>query len=144
MAEAETRLRAVEARIARAAEQAGRNAAGVTLVAVSKTFDAAQVEPVLAAGHRDFGENRVQEAQGKWPRLKLAVPDLRLHLIGPLQTNKVRDAVALFDAVHSVDRDRLAGRVSHMAQKGHLDRAALVELVGRLGAAQTSEQERVR
>ena len=89
MAEAESRLRNVEARIAGAAEQAGRSPAEVTLVAVSKTFDAAAIEPVIAAGHRDFGENRVQEAQGKWPRLRLETPDLRLHLIGPLQTNKV-------------------------------------------------------
>ena len=80
----------------------------MTLVAVTKTFDADAIEPVLAAGHRDFGENRVQEAQGKWPALQARDPDLRLHLIGPLQTNKVRDAVALFDAIHSVDRDKLA------------------------------------
>ena len=112
MAEAESRLRDVEARIAGAAEQAGRSPAEVTLVAVSKTFDAAAIEPVIAAGHRDFGENRVQEAQGKWPRLRLETPDLRLHLIGPLQTNKVRDAVALFDAIHSVDRDKLAAELA--------------------------------
>ncbi|WMT92282.1 YggS family pyridoxal phosphate-dependent enzyme [Pelagibacterium sp. H642] len=78
------------------------------LVAVSKTFDAAAIAPLIDAGQRHFGENRVQEAQGKWPALKAAHPDLVLHLIGPLQTNKAADAVALFDVIESVDRDKLA------------------------------------
>jgi pyridoxal phosphate enzyme (YggS family) len=112
MADAKTRLAAVRERIADAAARAGRNAADIHLIAVSKTFDAAAIEPVLDAGQRLFGENRVQEAQGKWPRLRSRFPDLSLHLIGPLQTNKVRDAVALFDAIHSVDRDKLAAELS--------------------------------
>ena len=78
------------------------------LVAVSKTFDADTIIPVIEAGQRHFGENRVQEAQGKWPDLKTAYPDIVLHLIGPLQTNKAGDAVALFDVIESVDRDKLA------------------------------------
>jgi pyridoxal phosphate enzyme (YggS family) len=108
MAEAEERLRAVDARIAEAARRASRDPAEVRLIAVSKTFDAAAIEPVLAIGHRDFGENRVQEAQTKWPRLRDRYPDLRLHLIGSLQSNKVREAVALFDVIHSLDREKLA------------------------------------
>ena len=102
------RLAAVKNRIAAAARAAGRDAAAVTLVAVSKTHDAAAVSAAIAAGQRVFGENRVQEAQGKYPALKAAHQDLVLHLIGPLQTNKVKDAVALFDVIESVDRPKLA------------------------------------
>jgi hypothetical protein len=98
----------VRADIARAAREAGRDPADVTLVAVSKTFEAAEIEPVVAAGHRVFGENRVQEAQGKWPGLRQAYPGIELHLIGPLQSNKVREAVALFDVIETLDRERLA------------------------------------
>jgi PLP dependent protein len=112
MTDAGTGLGAVRVRIEAAAARAGRNPADITLVAVSKTFDAAAIEPVLAAGHRVFGENRVQEAQGKWPRLAARYADMKLHLVGPLQTNKVRDAVALFDAVHSLDREKLAGEMA--------------------------------
>ena len=108
MAGAVERLAAVRARIEAAARRAGRDPASVTLVAVSKTFDQAAIEPVLEAGQREFGENRVQEALSKWPGLGERYPDIRLHLIGPLQTNKVREAVALFDVIHTVDRDRLA------------------------------------
>jgi pyridoxal phosphate enzyme (YggS family) len=108
MDQIESRLADVKSRMARAAEAAGRDPGELTLVAVTKTFAAEAIEPTLAAGHRDFGENRVQEAQAKWPRLRDRFPGLRLHLIGPLQTNKVRDAVALFDTIHSVDRDKLA------------------------------------
>lgn len=79
------------------------------LIAVSKTFGADDILPLLEAGQRHFGENRVQEAQAKWPALKADYPDVVLHLIGPLQTNKAREAVALFDVIHSVDRDKLAG-----------------------------------
>lgn len=79
-----------------------------TLIAVSKTFPSEAIEPVLAAGHRDFGENRVQEAQSKWPDLKARYLQTRLHLIGPLQTNKVKPALALFDVFHTVDREKLA------------------------------------
>jgi pyridoxal phosphate enzyme (YggS family) len=101
------RLAAVSADIARACRDAGRDTATVTLVAVSKTFTADAIEPVLKTGHRVFGENRVQEAKAKWPRLREKYPGVELHLIGPLQSNKARDVVALFDAIHSVDRDSL-------------------------------------
>jgi pyridoxal phosphate enzyme (YggS family) len=108
MAGAEKRLAEVGARIAAAAARAGRDPADITLVAVSKTFGAEDIAPVIAAGQRAFGENRVQEAEAKWPALRARHTDLELHLIGPLQTNKAREAVALFDAIHSLDRDRLA------------------------------------
>jgi hypothetical protein len=94
----------VETEIARACRDARRDRASVTLVAVSKTFDADAITPVITAGQRVFGENRVQEAKAKWPPLKAANPGLALHLIGPLQSNKAKEAVALFDAIHSVDR----------------------------------------
>ena len=97
-------LLAVEQDIARACQQARRDRSSVTLIAVSKTFDAGVISPVIEAGQRVFGENRVQEAKTKWPGLISAYPDLALHLIGPLQSNKAREAVALFDAIHSVDR----------------------------------------
>jgi len=108
MDQAEERLADVRARIARAAERAGRGAEEIRLIAVSKTFAAKTIEPVIRAGQREFGENRVQEAQAKWPALQNAHPGTALHLIGPLQTNKVREAVALFDAIHVLDRERLA------------------------------------
>jgi len=101
-------LAAVRARIEAAAEAAGRAAGAVSLVAVSKTHPAASVRAALQAGQRVFGENRVQEALGKFPGLRQEFPDLRLHLIGPLQTNKVRDAVAHCDVIETVDRPRLA------------------------------------
>jgi pyridoxal phosphate enzyme (YggS family) len=101
---AATGLDNVRAEIARACRDAGREPAEVTLIAVSKTFTAETIEPVIAAGQRVFGENRVQEAKGKWPSLQAKHADVSLHLIGPLQSNKARDAVALFDAIHSVDR----------------------------------------
>ncbi len=101
-------LAAVRSRIAAAARAAGRPDESVALVAVSKTHSAEAVRQALVAGHRVFGENRVQEAQAKYPALRAAFPDLTLHLIGPLQTNKVRDAVALFDVIETVDRPRLA------------------------------------
>jgi PLP dependent protein len=102
------RWKQVRAGIARAAADSGRDPASVTLVAVSKTFPAEAVEPVLAAGQRAFGENYVQEAKGKWPALKERYPDVELHLIGPLQSNKAKDAVALFDVIHTLDRPSLA------------------------------------
>ena len=101
-------LTEVRAEIARAARDAGRDPASVTLVAVSKTFAAEAIEPVIAAGQRVFGENRVQEAKAKWPALLERHPGLELHLVGSLQSNKARDAVALFDAIHAVDRPSLA------------------------------------
>lgn len=97
-------LGAVQRDIARACEDAGRERASVELIAVSKTFDAPDIAPVIAAGQRHFGENRVQEAKSKWPALIAAEPNIKLHLIGPLQSNKAKEAVALFDAIHSVDR----------------------------------------
>ena len=97
-------LAAVEQEIARACKDARRERASVTLIAVSKTFGADAISPVIAAGQRVFGENRVQEAKAKWPGLMTAYPGIALHLIGPLQSNKAKEAVALFDAIHSVDR----------------------------------------
>jgi pyridoxal phosphate enzyme (YggS family) len=97
----------VEQEIARACKQARRDRASVTLIAVSKTFDAGAITPIIEAGQRAFGENRVQEAKAKWPRLMSAYPGLALHLIGPLQSNKTKEAVALFDAIHSVDRSSI-------------------------------------
>jgi pyridoxal phosphate enzyme (YggS family) len=97
-------LAAVELEVARACQEARRDRASVTLIAVSKTFDAGAIAPVIGAGQRVFGENRVQEAKAKWPELLSACPGIALHLIGPLQSNKAKEAVALFDAIHSVDR----------------------------------------
>jgi PLP dependent protein len=108
----------IRANIAAAARAADRGANSVTLVAVAKTHPAAAVEAALAAGQTVFGENRVQEAQAKYPELQRRYPDLRLHLIGPLQTNKVKDAVALFDAIQTVDREKLARALAaEMAQQ---------------------------
>ena len=104
---ADDRLAAIRDRIARAAKIARRAPADVTLIAVSKTHPAEAITPLLAAGQRDFGENRVQEAQAKWPALRERWPDARLHLIGQLQSNKAADAVAIADAIHSVDRPSL-------------------------------------
>jgi pyridoxal phosphate enzyme (YggS family) len=102
-----TRLAAVRQDMAQACAKARRDPAEVTLVAVSKTFGADAIAPVLAAGQRVFGENRVQEAMGKWPALKAQYPGTELHLVGPLQSNKAKEAVALFEAIHSVDRPSL-------------------------------------
>jgi pyridoxal phosphate enzyme (YggS family) len=107
----------VRGRIAAAEKAANRPAGSVRLIAVSKTFEAPAVLPVIAAGQRDFGENRVQEAAGKWPALRERYSDLRLHLIGPLQSNKAKEAVALFDAIHTIDRDKIAGAVAEEMAK---------------------------
>jgi pyridoxal phosphate enzyme (YggS family) len=107
MTDSGSRLAAVRQEITQACQAAGRDPNSVTLVAVSKTFDAAAIEPIIAAGQRVFGENRVQEAKAKWPELRSRHGGLELHLIGPLQSNKARDAVALFDAIHSLDRPSL-------------------------------------
>src|SRR3546814_9775221 len=109
-------LAEVRARIAAAAAESGRDAAAVTLIAVGKVQPVERVQAALAAGQRVFGENRVQEAQGKWPALRETHPDVELHLIGPLQTNKVREAVALFDAVQTVDRPKLARSEEHTSE----------------------------
>jgi pyridoxal phosphate enzyme (YggS family) len=103
----DTGLAAVRREIERACREAGRDPAAVTLVAVSKTFDADTIALVIAAGQTVFGENRVQEAKAKWPPLLAGFPNVELHMIGPLQSNKARDAVALFHAIHSVDRASL-------------------------------------
>src|SRR5579863_9933418 len=102
-----TGLAVVEEAVARACKEARRDRASVTLVAVSKTFEPEAITPVIEAGQRVFGENRVQEAKAKWPGLMSAYPRIALHLIGPLQSNKAKEAVALFDAIHSVDRPSL-------------------------------------
>src|SRR5438128_2279654 len=104
----ETPLAKVRDQIARACAEARRDPASVTLVAISKTFGADAIEPVIAAGQRVFGENRVQEAKAKWQPLKQHHGGIELHLVGPLQSNKAKEAVALFDAIHSVDRASLA------------------------------------
>jgi PLP dependent protein len=101
-------LLTVESAIAKAAEKAGREASDVTLVAVTKTYGAEHIRPVLEAGHRVFGENRVQEAKQKWPPLRAQYPGLELHLIGPLQSNKAAEAIALFDVLQTVDRLKIA------------------------------------
>lgn len=94
--------------VTQAAREAGRPPEAVTLIAVSKTFDGPEIIPVIEAGQRVFGENRVQEAKAKWPALKMRWPDVELHLIGPLQSNKAAEAVQLFDAIHTVDRPKIA------------------------------------
>ena len=112
-------LKRVQGEVAAAAQAADREAGSVELIAVSKTFDAATVRPVIVAGQRVFGENRVQEAQHKWPTLRAEYPDVALHLIGPLQSNKAKDAVALFDAIHTIDRLKIAEAIaSEMAKQG--------------------------
>jgi pyridoxal phosphate enzyme (YggS family) len=102
----------VKQKIAAAEREAGRDAGSAVLVAVSKTFDAEAVRPVIEAGQRVFGENRVQEAQGKWPGLRQTFSDLELHLIGPLQSNKAKEAVALFDVIETVDREKIAAELA--------------------------------
>lgn len=111
------RLGDVRRRIAQACLDVGRDSGAITLVAVSKTFGADSIEPVLAAGQRVFGENRVQEAKAKWPTLTARYPDIDLHLIGPLQSNKAKDAVALFGAIHTVDRPSLCAALAKEIDK---------------------------
>jgi len=125
-------LAAVRARMDAAARAAGRDPAAITLVAVSKTHPVEAVRAALLAGQRVFGENRVQEAKAKFPQLKSAYPDLELHLIGPLQSNKVRDAVALFDVIESVDRPKLARSLAdEIARAGRHPRILLQVNTGR-------------
>jgi PLP dependent protein len=111
------RLDEVKTRIEIAARGAKRSPDDVKLIAVSKTFEAPAILPVLKAGHRVFGENRVQEAKAKWPALKAEFPDVELHLIGPLQSNKAREAVELFDVIHSIDRPKIAHAVAAEMQR---------------------------
>jgi hypothetical protein len=115
--ETKSGLENVRTEIARAARDVGRDSASVTLVAVSKTFPPETIEPVIAAGQRMFGENRVQEAKGKWPALMTKHAGIALHLIGPLQSNKAKEAVALFDAIHSVDRASLCEALAKEIEK---------------------------
>lgn len=110
-------LAAVKREIAEACVGAGRDPDSVTLIAVSKTFGAEAIRPVIAAGQRTFGEARVQEAKAKWPALKAEHPDLSLHMIGPLQSNKAREAVALFDAIHSVDRPSICAALAKEVER---------------------------
>ncbi|MET1046704.1 MAG: YggS family pyridoxal phosphate-dependent enzyme, partial [Hyphomicrobium sp.] len=117
--EAVERLKRVNDEVAAAAKAANRNTDSVQLVAVSKTFDAEAIRPVIAAGQRIFGENRVQEAERKWPPLRAEFPDVKLHLIGPLQSNKAKEAVAFFDAIHTIDREKIARAVAaEMSKQG--------------------------
>ncbi|MGP2490887.1 YggS family pyridoxal phosphate-dependent enzyme [Mesorhizobium sp. PUT5] len=119
MNDAVAQLATVRAGIAAAAREAKRPEGSVTLVAVSKTFDADAIRPVLDAGQRVFGENRVQEAQAKWPALRQEFADIELHLIGPLQSNKAREAVALFDVIETVDREKIAAELAReIARQG--------------------------
>ena len=111
------RLASVRERIAAACRAAGRAPGSVRLVAVTKGFDAAAIGPALAAGQRAFGENRVQEGKAKWPSLKAEYTDVELHLIGPLQSNKAGEAVAVFDAIHTIDREKIAAAVAAEAAR---------------------------
>ena len=110
-------LSEISARIAKAEAKAGRAAGSVELIAVSKVQPDARVEAVLKEGHRLFGENRVQEAAGKWPAFRESFPDTKVHLIGPLQTNKARQAFELFDAIHTLNRPKLITAFARLAQE---------------------------
>lgn len=121
-------LAAVRAEIAESARKADRDPADVTLVAVSKTKPAALITRALAAGQREFGENRVQEAEEKWPPLREAFPQAELHLIGPLQTNKIRKAVALFDVIETVDRPKLAKALAREMEKQGVRRDCFIQV----------------
>lgn len=112
------RYEEIRSKMRKAAREAGRSDEPV-LVAVTKTFSAPDIEPVLEAGHRVFGENRVQEAEGKWPALRQAYPGIELHLIGPLQSNKAAEAVALFDVIETIDREKIARAI-----KAEMDKQA--------------------
>lgn len=126
------RLTAVLQKIAAAEEVREGDPGPVTLVAVSKTFDAEAIRPVIAAGARVFGENKVQEAQEKWPALKAEYPDIELRLLGPLQSNKAKDAVALFDVIESVDREKIAAEISReIARQGRSPRLYVQVNTGR-------------
>lgn len=128
MNEVAANLDAVRQGIAAAERAAGRPGGSVTLVAVSKTHPAECIRPALLAGQRVFGENRVQEAQDKWPGLRAAFPDIELHLIGPLQSNKAREAVALFDVIETVDRPKLAAALAREMERQDRRPACLVQV----------------
>ncbi|MEZ5787892.1 MAG: YggS family pyridoxal phosphate-dependent enzyme [Xanthobacteraceae bacterium] len=118
----------VRREVEEACAEAGRDPASVTLIAVSKTFGADAIRPVIEAGHRVFGEARVQEAKAKWPALKEAHPDIALHMIGPLQSNKAREAVALFDAIHSVDRPSICAALAKETERAGRQPLLFVEI----------------
>jgi len=125
---AATRLSAIRDHIARAANTARRDPADVTLIAVSKTHEADAIRPLIAAGQRVFGENRVQEAAAKWPALREETPGIELHLVGQLQSNKAEDAVALFDAIHSVDRPSLVTALAKAMDKADRRPACFIQV----------------
>jgi pyridoxal phosphate enzyme (YggS family) len=122
------RLVTVNGDIADACEDAGRDPASVTLVAISKTFGEEEIVPVLEAGQRVFGENRVQEAQAKWPALRGRYPGIELHLVGPLQSNKAKEAVALFDFIHTVDRPKIAAALADEMKKQNRKPRLLIQV----------------
>jgi len=126
--QARAHLTEIRAQIATAAKVAGRRADATTLIAVSKTHPAEAITPFIAAGQLHFGENRVQEAQDKWPALRATTPDVKLHLIGSLQSNKAEDAVALFDVIHSVDRPSLITALSRAQAKQGLARDYFIQV----------------
>ena len=125
---AAARLAGIQGRIMRAARDAGRKAEDIALIAVSKTYGAEQIQPLINAGHRLFGENRVQEAQAKWPALREAQPGLSLHLVGQLQSNKAEEAVALFDAIHSLDRPSLLMALARAMDKSGRRPACFIQV----------------
>lgn len=122
------RLAAVQDRIARAAKLAGRDPTAVSLIAISKTQPIEAITPLIAAGQRAFGENRVQEAQAKWPDLRARHPDIELHLVGQLQSNKAAEAVALFDVIHSLDRPSLIGALARASEQAGRSPALFVQV----------------
>lgn len=122
------RLAGVRTRITRAAGRAGRAPESVTLIAISKTHEAETIRPLIAAGQRVFGENRVQEAAAKWPALRAETAGLELHLVGQLQSNKAGEAVALFDAIHSLDRPSLADALARAMEKSGKRPACFVQV----------------
>jgi PLP dependent protein len=130
------RLAEIRSRIAAAEQGAGRPEGAVKLIIVTKTFGAEAIEPLLASGERVFGENRVAEAHEKWTGLKARYPGVELHLIGPLQTNKIRDALPLFDVIHSLDRESLARELQKAAERG----AALPRLRVQVNTGEESQK----
>lgn len=126
--DAPTRLAAVREKIARAARIAGREPESIELIAVSKTHEVATIRPLIDAGQRVFGENRVQEAAAKWPELRETTSGIALHLIGQLQSNKAEEAVALFDAIHSVDRPSLVAALASAMDKSGRRPACFVQV----------------
>src|SRR3546814_8334050 len=140
MSGAAERLAEVQAAIAQAASRAQRRVGDICLIAVSKTHDAPAIRPLIAAGQRHFGENRVQEAAAKWPALREAAPDIALHLIGQLQSNKAEEAVALFDAIHSVDRPSLVRALARACEKAGKQPRLFVQVnIGDRSEEHTSE-----